>query len=48
MKGLLQGINYMHQAGVIHRDLKPDNIMFEVEHDYSSVVVCDFGLATFE
>lgn len=30
----------------MHRDLKPDNIMFKTESDLSSVKIVDFGLAT--
>jgi TolB-like protein/pimeloyl-ACP methyl ester carboxylesterase/predicted Ser/Thr protein kinase len=37
-----QGLAKAHQAGVIHRDLKPDNIMI-TRDDYAKVL--DFGLA---
>src|SRR5215813_7399494 len=32
-----------HKAGVIHRDIKPDNLM--IRHDDSIVKILDFGLA---
>jgi calcium-dependent protein kinase len=30
---LLNTIEYMHQRGVAHRDIKPDNILIDVEND---------------
>jgi mitogen-activated protein kinase 7 len=40
---LLLGIKYMHSAAVLHRDLKPGNIL--LSSDLSQVKICDFGLA---
>ncbi|KAA6374984.1 MAG: hypothetical protein EZS28_029488, partial [Streblomastix strix] len=44
---LLQGIVVIHDAGLIHRDLKPDNIMFHNIFGTDQVIVkiTDFGLA---
>jgi len=45
MKQLLEGIHYMHSQSVIHRDLKPDNILL-VERDCDfDLKIGDFGLA---
>ena len=45
----LQGLHAVHQAGVLHRDLKPTNIMLEPSPGpVERVVLIDFGFATFE
>ncbi|OHS96117.1 hypothetical protein TRFO_37726 [Tritrichomonas foetus] len=42
-KQILEVIKFMHQNGVCHRDIKPDNILFD---ENGKVKVCDFGLST--
>lgn len=37
------GISHCHAAGVAHRDIKPDNLIFDAEFN---VKVADFGLAS--
>mmetsp|Transcript_28057 Transcript_28057/g.61129 ORF Transcript_28057/g.61129 Transcript_28057/m.61129 type:complete len:734 (+) Transcript_28057:58-2259(+) len=42
---VLSAIEYMHSKGVIHRDLKYENIMFSDKSPTSEVKVIDFGLS---
>jgi len=43
LRALLQSLRDLHRAGIIHGDLKPDNILMAASN--RSVFVCDFGLA---
>jgi serine/threonine protein kinase len=45
MKGLLEGFNNLHSNNIMHRDIKPDNIMFKKRNDLTSLKISDFGLA---
>jgi serine/threonine protein kinase len=39
---ILRGLKYLHSAGVLHRDLKPRNLLVNSNCDLK---ICDFGLA---
>jgi serine/threonine protein kinase len=45
MQGMCAGISYMQSHGVVHRDLKPDNILYSGREANSIVKLIDFGFA---
>ena len=41
---ILSGVKFMHGAGILHRDLKPKNLLVNSECELK---ICDFGLSRF-
>lgn len=39
---MMLGLNYIHSAGVMHRDIKPGNVL---AYSNCTSQICDFGLA---
>ncbi|MBS2534087.1 protein kinase [Catenulispora sp. NF23] len=42
---VLQGLEHAHDAGIVHRDLSPSNILLTGQGAALTAKVCDFGLA---
>jgi len=45
VKKILSAVSYMHSQGIAHRDLKPDNIIYESHAKDADIKLVDFGLA---
>jgi len=46
IKEIIQGVKYLHSKNIIHRDIKPKNILFSLESN--TVKLADFGLSCLE
>lgn len=45
LKMVLEGVKYLHNLGITHRDLKPDNLLYYHPGTDSRLMITDFGLA---
>jgi serine/threonine protein kinase len=47
IRQILLGVEYLHAQQIVHRDIKPDNILMTSLEDGARVVITDFGNARF-
>ena len=45
MHKVLTAVSYTHKHSIVHRDIKPGNILFETTDEDSPIQIIDFGLA---
>ncbi|KAL6483389.1 hypothetical protein MHYP_G00082610 [Metynnis hypsauchen] len=48
IKQVLEGVNYLHKNGIVHRDLKLENLLYYSQDDNSKIMISDFGLSKIE
>ncbi|EGR31806.1 protein kinase domain protein, partial [Ichthyophthirius multifiliis] len=47
MKQMLEALCHLKKQGIMHRDIKPDNILLQNQNDIN-ICIIDFGLSTFQ
>ena len=47
MHQVLSAVNYCHQNCIVHKDLKPENLLLEIEAEDARIKVIDFGTSQF-
>ena len=47
MKTVVEVVDACHSLGVMHRDLKPDNFLFDSDKEGAALKATDFGLSVF-
>lgn len=48
MKRLLKTVSNLHKIGIIHRDLKANNIMMKINDKEALPIIIDFGLSVYK
>ncbi len=45
IRAVMSALQYLHHHNVVHRDVKPENILYRSAADDANVVLVDFGIA---
>ncbi|EIE85865.1 hypothetical protein RO3G_10575 [Rhizopus delemar RA 99-880] len=45
IRSVLKGLEYLHSNDIVHRDMKPENLLFKTPESDANLVICDFGIA---
>ena len=44
---IFEALEYLNQLGIVHRDIKLENILFENSEDLNTLRIIDLGLAIY-
>ena len=47
MKSIVEALQYLHSKGIVHCDLKPENLLYDTTNDDAKIKISDFGLSKF-
>ena len=45
LRQVISALTYLHENGIVHRDIKAENILFRTPEDDADVLITDFGLS---
>ncbi|KAI7858298.1 kinase-like domain-containing protein [Circinella umbellata] len=45
VRSILNGLEYLHSHKIVHRDMKPENLLFKSPDSDADLAICDFGIA---